>query len=85
LTFALIEKANDIDFYPRFAQLSFIEDWKKKKKMADEEQMIGLGDKQKIKLTTSGISGILKLINVSAPKKILSYNMNRRIVRTLKS
>ncbi|KAJ3306218.1 hypothetical protein HDV03_000138 [Kappamyces sp. JEL0829] len=71
----LMEKAKDSTFFPAYSQLSFIEDWKKKKKMADEEAMIGLGDKQKIKLTSSGIV---------APRKILSYNMNKKICRTLK-
>ena len=71
----LMDKAKDMEFYPRFSQLNFVEDWRKKKKLADEEQLIGLGDKQKIKLNSSGIS---------APRKMLSYNMNRKIMRTLR-
>jgi hypothetical protein len=71
----LMDKAKDMEFYPRFSQLNFVEDWRKKNKLANEEQLIGLGDKQKIKLNSSGIT---------APRKMLSYNMNRKIMRTLR-
>ena len=63
------------EFYPRFSQLNFIEDWRRKEKQADEEALIGLGDKTRIKLTSSGIA---------APRKMLAYNQNRKIVRTVR-
>ncbi|KAJ3093059.1 hypothetical protein HK102_010964 [Quaeritorhiza haematococci] len=34
------------DFHPRFNQLAFIEEWRKKKSMADAEPMIGLDNKK---------------------------------------
>ena len=37
------------DFYPQFDQYNFIQEWRRKKMMADSEGLIGLGDKIKIK------------------------------------
>ncbi|KAJ3274252.1 hypothetical protein HDV01_003325 [Terramyces sp. JEL0728] len=65
----LMDKSKDVDFYPRFSQLAFVEDWRQKQKMACEEQLIGLGDKNKIKINVQGIS----------TRKVLQYNLNRKI------
>jgi hypothetical protein len=63
-----------VDFL-RFQQLDFIEEWRRKKKLANEESLVGLGDKQKIKLKPTGSV---------QPRKSLLYNANRRIVRTIR-
>ena len=55
------------EFCPRFSQQSFVEEWRKKKQMADAEPLIGLNDKSKIK-----------------HPNMLQFNVNRRVVRTLK-
>lgn len=69
------DEKQSTEFYPRFSQLEFVEEWRKKKKQADEEALIGLGDKTRIKITAIGIA---------APKRMLVYNQNRRIVKTLR-
>jgi hypothetical protein len=63
-------------FYPRFALVNFVEDWKRKQKQASDEPLVGLGDKNKIKLnkTPTGFQ----------PRKLLLYNVNKRIIRTLR-
>lgn len=71
----LMDKAKDVQFYPRFTQHSFVEDWRRKQKLASEETLFGLGDKNKIKLTSSGIA---------TPRQILVDNVNRRIIKTLR-
>ncbi|KAI8909596.1 Spt20 family-domain-containing protein [Gorgonomyces haynaldii] len=72
----LMNNSENSEFFSRFNQFSFVEEWRKKKRLADEEVLTGLGDKNKIKLnkTPTGF----------APKKTLGFNANRKIVRTLR-
>lgn len=60
---------------PKFNLLSFVEEWRRNKKLADEEVLVGLGDKNKIKIG---------LKNNTQPQKRLQYNKNVKIMRTLK-
>jgi hypothetical protein len=48
-----------MDFFPRFQQYKFIEDWKRKQAASDQELLIGLGDKNKIKINPSGNPSIV--------------------------
>lgn len=60
----------------RFNQLAFIEEWRRNRKAANEEILVGLGDKTKIKL---------RPVSATAPPvRKLIHNNNRRIVRTLR-
>jgi hypothetical protein len=70
-------KSNATQIQPdhRFGLLSFIEEWRRNKKLANEEVMVGLGDKNKIKIGGK---------NVNLPPKRLQFNKNLKIVRTLK-
>jgi hypothetical protein len=70
----LMDKQKDLEFFPRFNNLVFIQQWRARKEIADQEQLIGLGDRNKIKLNPQG--GHLR--------RVLAYNVNRRIVRTLR-
>jgi hypothetical protein len=69
----LLDKGK-LEFYPRFNQLSFVEEWRAKKEQANREQMIGLGDKNKIKINPMG----------NQTRKLLTFNLNRRIIKTLR-
>jgi hypothetical protein len=63
---------------PRFSQLAFIEEWRRNKTLADEEVLVGLGDviRNKIKLSGKSLTPL--------PAKKLQFNINRRIVRTMR-
>jgi hypothetical protein len=62
------------EFVPRFGQYKFVQDWKQKQHLACNELLIGLGDKNKIKINPMG----------NASRKMLIHNLNRRIIRTLR-
>jgi hypothetical protein len=62
------------EFVPRFSQYKFVQDWKQKQHLACNELLIGLGDKNKIKINPMG----------NASRKMLIHNLNRRIIRTLR-
>jgi hypothetical protein len=62
------------EFIPTFNKLAFIHEWRSRQQMANAELLIGLGDKNKIKINPQG----------NGSKKMLVYNLNRRIVRTLR-
>ena len=74
--FMLMDNGEAREFYSRFSQLNFVEEWRKQQKLANDEALVGLGDKNKIKLnkTPTGYTH----------RKLLAYNINRRIVRTLR-
>ena len=72
----LMDKNRDLEFYPRFTQQQFVDEWKRKNEMARQESLIGLGDKNTIKLFPQG--------NSIQTRRQLIYNMNRRIIRTLR-
>jgi hypothetical protein len=76
----LLDKGN-LEFYPRFNQYNFVQEWRRNKDLADQEQLIGLGDKNKIKINPLGNVCNLQLM---LARKMLVYNMNRRIIRTLR-
>ena len=74
----VMDKNRDVEFYPRFRQQQFVDDWKRKQAIAKSESLIGLGDKNTIKLFPQGNNGI------QMQRRVLVYNMNRRIIRTLR-
>lgn len=74
----LMDRNRDLEFYPRFRQQQFVDEWKRKQEIAKSESLIGLGDKNTIKLFPQ--SNSIQPIQ----RRVLVYNMNRRIIRTLR-
>ncbi|KAI8897530.1 hypothetical protein BC833DRAFT_593481 [Globomyces pollinis-pini] len=71
----LMDKTNNVEFYPRFSQISFVEDWRKNKQEAEKMFLKGKNDKNTIRLN----------LNPLARKTTqLEYNLNSRILRTIK-
>ncbi|EGF79511.1 hypothetical protein BATDEDRAFT_89736 [Batrachochytrium dendrobatidis JAM81] len=67
----MLMMSKDREFFPQYKQMSFIDEWRRKKHMADSEVLIELSDRP---------------LNHSAGnnRNQLLHNTNRRIIRTLK-
>ncbi|KAH6573589.1 hypothetical protein BASA50_006668 [Batrachochytrium salamandrivorans] len=62
----------DREFFPQYKQMAFVDEWRRKKRVADSEPLTEL----------SAVSNTHS--KADSDRKQLVYNVNRRIIRTLK-